>query len=123
VNDRVGFVREEKLAQSESEGAVGSGDEDVSRHGKIVFKPSAGRGKPWLLPSGSSFTLAASRRMPRDLFHPSASPNFLRCSLSSFVARPVSNLSGAAQLECHVMPSLEDSVPAPAGAHLDSWDT
>jgi hypothetical protein len=59
----------------------------------------------------------------RVIFSSFRSPTFLRCSLSSFVARPVSNLSGAAQPVRHVMPSLEDSALGPAGAHLDSWDT
>ena len=120
VDDGFRLVGEEKLGDGEAEGSVGSGDEDVSRHGKVVFKPSAGRGKQWLLPRFPTVTLQAWRQMPRDLFQHLAPPNFLQCSLLSFVARPVSNLSGAAHLGCHVMPSLEDSIPilrAPTWTH------
>jgi len=70
--------------------------------------------------SHASLRTIAACRVIFSSFH---LPTFLRCSLSSIVARPVSNLSGAAQPVCHVMPSLEDSAPGPAGTHLDSWDT
>ena len=37
VDNGFRLVGEEKLGDGEAEGSVGSGDEDVSRHGKVVF--------------------------------------------------------------------------------------